>query len=93
MFQFACDSLGFSLSNLPQVSVVSVGHLGMPRTIGFRIVVVIIIVIVAVVVGAAVQLICISIVIASAQVEQSITRIGQICVNGLLTVGLLLVAS
>lgn len=62
----------------------------MPRSIRLRII--IIIVIVAVVVGSSVQLVCVVIVVASAQVKQSIIWIGQIRVDGLLTLDLLLFA-
>lgn len=65
----------------------SVSHFRMPRPVGLWIVVVIIIA----VVGTSVQLVRVAVVvITSTQIEQSIIRVGQICVNGLLTLRLLL---
>lgn len=74
----------FLHGNLAHICLVS--HFRMPRPIRLWIVVVI----VAVIVCTSIQLVRMAvIVIISTQVEQSIIRVGQICVNGLLTFGLL----
>lgn len=58
----------------------------MPWSVWLRIIIIIVVIIVAWIVGTSVDLICVAVVvITSAEVEQSIICVGQICVNGLLT--------